>query len=629
MGTFSLGLASRGKVEVVMSNLVGTTLSSRYQISEIIARGGMATVYMAKDLRLDRDVAIKVIHPHLSEDPVFRDKFFREARMLAKVNHANLVNIFDQGDDRGNAFIVLELVQGITLRDAIRDLGALDAAQVLQVSKAMLSALAQAHSSGVVHRDLKPENVLLSDDGRIKVTDFGLARELSANTDTGSLVGTVAYLAPEVIRRGKAETPSDIYSFGIMLFEMLTGQQPFKGDDAIQIAYMHTSERVSSAKKLNPSVADALDQFMLWCTEPLPENRPADAAIALSEIEKILRTAPVNTPVPQTNNIAETMVIPSDANFTEVIGNVDFEEEELPFAKHSSRLIFARWIIASILALTVGSFGGWYYSSGPGALVAVPNLSDKSVSVASKEIDGITKSIEIKETYSSAFAKGQVIGTEPAAGILVSRGSTITLLVSKGKELVAVPKVIGVDLVTATAKIVGARLAVGKVSQWFNSEYPIGFVYENSGSDGTKIPVGSEVELKVSLGAIPVVAGLQVDIAKAALEAAGLTVRTVENEYSNTVAKGQVISVVPDEVEVGKGSSIKLVASLGPQTVKMPAVKGETILAAKGLLESLGLKVIIDTKWLSKDYGIKKVTGASESSGTTLRVGQSVTIRSR
>jgi serine/threonine-protein kinase len=203
------------------------------------------------------------------------------------------------------------------------------------------------------------------------------------------------------------------------------------------------------------------------------------------------------------------------------------------------------------------------------------------------------------------------------------------LVVSKGKELVQVPKVIGVDLVTATAKIVGAKLVVGKVTQWFNSEYPIGFVYENSGSDGTKIPVTSAIDLKVSLGAIPVVAGLQADIARAALEAAGLNVRKVENQYSKTVDKGQIISVVPDDVEVGKGSSIKLIVSLGPETVTMPTVKGETILAAKGLLESLGLKVIIDTSWLSKDYGIKKVTGVSESAGSTVLVGQSVTIRSR
>ena len=612
-----------------MSNLVGTTLSSRYEITEIIARGGMATVYLAKDLRLVREVAVKIIHPHLSEDPVFRDKFFREARMLAKVNHANLVNIFDQGDDNGNAFIVLELVQGITLRDAIKDLGALHTTQVLQVSKAMLSALAQAHSSGVVHRDLKPENVLLSDDGRIKVTDFGLARELSANTDTGSLVGTVAYLAPEVIRRGKAEAPSDIYSFGIMLFEMLTGQQPFRGDDAIQIAFMHTSERVASAKTLNPRADDSLDQLMLWCTEPNPENRPADASRALIEIEKILRAEPIDSAPYKSENLSETMVLPRDANFTEVLGDIGLEEEELPFAKHSSRLVFARWIVASVLALAVGSFGGWYYGAGPGALIAVPNLSDKSVSLASTEIDSITKDVVIREEFSSAFAKGQVIGTEPVAGILVPKGTQIVLVVSKGKELVQVPKVIGVDLVTATAKIIGAKLVVGKVTQWFNSEYPIGVVYENSGSDGTKLPVSSGIDLKISLGAIPVVAGLQTEIAKAALEAAGLTVRAVEKKYSTTVAKGQIISVVPDEEEVGKGSSIKLVESLGPQTVTMPAVKGETILAAKGLLESLGLTVVIDTSWLSKDYGIKKVTGVSETAGTTLLVGQSVTIRSR
>ena len=612
-----------------MSNFVGTTLSSRYEITEIIARGGMATVYLAKDLRLVREVAVKIIHPHLSEDPVFRDKFFREARMLAKVNHANLVNIFDQGDDNGNAFIVLELVQGITLRDAIKDLGALHTTQVLQVSKAMLSALAQAHSSGVVHRDLKPENVLLSDDGRIKVTDFGLARELSANTDTGSLVGTVAYLAPEVIRRGKAETPSDIYSFGIMLFEMLTGQQPFRGDDAIQIAFMHTSERVASAKTLNPKADNSLDQLMLWCTEPNPENRPADASRALIEIEKILRAEPIDSAPSRSENLSETMVLPRDANFTEVLGDIGLEEEELPFAKHSSRLVFARWIVASVLALAVGSFGGWYYGAGPGALIAVPNLSDKSVSLASTEIDSITKDVVIREEFSSAFAKGQVIGTEPVAGILVPKGTQIVLVVSKGKELVQVPKVIGVDLVTATAKIIGAKLVVGKVTQWFNSEYPIGVVYENSGSDGTKLPVSSGIDLKISLGAIPVVAGLQTQIAKAALEAAGLTVRAIDKEYSTTVAKGQIISVVPDEEEVGKGSSIKLVESLGPQTVTMPAVKGETILAAKGLLESLGLRVVIDTSWLSKDYGIKKVTGVSETAGTTLLVGQSVTIRSR
>jgi serine/threonine-protein kinase len=608
-----------------MSNLQGKTLSGRYLVENVIARGGMSTVYEAKDIRLDRQVAIKVIHPHLAADPVFRDKFFREARMLAKVNHANLVNIYDQGDDSGNAYIVLEYVQGITLRDALRDNGALTSDQILQVSKAILSALSQAHSNGIVHRDLKPENVLLSDDGRIKVTDFGLARELSADTDTGSLVGTVAYLAPEVIKRGKTQTQSDIYSFGIMLYEMLTGKQPFIGTDAIQIAMLHTTSRVPSAKELNPNADSELNELMLFSTEPEVLNRPQDAISALTALEKISKERP-------TQNIDETLILEDqfgDISFTEVIGDVAEVEEVKPFAAHHKKNLVTKWLLASALTLTLGLGAGWWFGSGPGALIAIPNVSDKATSEAIHELQPLTTDIQIRKVFSSTFAEGQVVGTEPAAGIPVSKGSGITLLISKGKELVLVPDVAGLDLVTASAKIIGAQLSVGSVSEWFNEEVSLGSVYSYTGMDGTKIAVGSNVNLKVSLGAIPIVAGLREGVARAALEVAGLTVRKSVYHFSDSVAKGEVISVVPDEAEVGKGSTVKLVVSRGPNTVLMPKVKGETILAAQSLLESLGLRVVIDTKWLSKDYGIKKVTGASENVGTTLKVGSTVTIRSR
>ena len=610
-----------------MSNLDGVTLAGRYQITEVIARGGMATVYLGKDIRLDRQVAIKVIHPHLSDDPVFRDKFFREARMLAKVAHSNLVNIFDQGDDQGHAFIVLELVEGITLRDALKNFGALRTEQIIQVSRAVLSALAQAHQNGVVHRDLKPENILLADDGRIKVTDFGLARELTANTDTGSLVGTVAYLAPEVIKRGKADTASDVYSFGILLFEMLTGKQPFSGEDAMQIAFQHTTERVPSAKTLNHNADTALNDLMIWCTEPLVENRPNNAYISLAHLEKFSGKAKANS-----EELAQTLLLSDEIpreSFTEVISGIDNSEQPKPFAKFSSKLLATRWLVASLIALSIGSFGGWYYGVGPGALIAIPSITDKNQTEASNLLTPLTSKITIREVFSSTFTKGQVIGSEPGAGILVPRGTNITILLSKGKEYVSVPDLQGLDLVTASAKIIGARLAVGKVSEWFNSDYPIGTVYRYSGQDGTRLAVADGVDLKVSLGAIPVVAGLQKDVAKAALEAAGLNVRKIDSQYSNNIAKGQAISVVPDEPQIGKGSSIKLIVSLGPETVKMPQVKGETILAGKSLLQSLGLKVIIDTKWLTKDYGIKRITGVSEKVGATLHVGQSVTIRSR
>ena len=602
----------------MVSNLIGTELAGRYKVEELIARGGMATVYLAKDQKLERSVAIKVIHPHLSENPVFRDKFFREARMLAKVNHPNLVNIYDQGDDNGNAFIVLELVKGITLRQALTDFGALEPEQITQVSRAVLSALAQAHENEIVHRDLKPENILLADDGRIKVTDFGLARELTADTDTGSLVGTVAYLAPEVIRRGKTETTSDVYSFGIMVFEMLTGQQPFKGEDPMQIAFRHTAERVPSAKSLNPNANERLDQLMLWCTEPLASKRPQNAA----EVLERLNSSEVTNP-----NTSATIIMPQDVNFTEVIS--DLPEAEAPFQKHGSKLVALRWLIASVLALTIGSYSGWYFSAGPGALVAVPNLVDQTQAQATASLSSITDQVSVRKVFSDSFAEGTVIGSEPNAGVLVPKGSPLTLLISKGKELVAVPDLIGKDLVTASALIVSARLRVGEVTEWFNSEYPIGVVYSYSGISGTKLAVSSPVNMKVSLGAIPMVKGLQRDVAKAALEAAGLQVRATQYKFSTSFAKNEVIEVVPDETEVGKGSSLKMIVSKGPDTVKMPAVKGETILAAKSLLESLGLKVIIDTKWLTKDYGIKRVTGASEKVGSTLKVGQTVTIRSR
>jgi len=606
-----------------LSNLTGKTLSARYLIQDVVARGGMSTVYLAKDLRLDRVVAIKVIHPHLAADPVFRDKFFREARMLAKVNHANLVNIYDQGDDSGNAYIVLEYVQGITLRDALRDSGALTTEQIVQVSKAVLSALSQAHSNGIVHRDLKPENVLLSDDGRIKVTDFGLARELSADTDTGSLVGTVAYLAPEVIKRGKTQTQSDIYSYGIMLFEMLTGKQPFSGTDAIQVAMMHTSSRVGSALSENSSASKDLDELMLYCTEPDASNRPQDAELALRELEKISST--------KTANLDETLVLDDphgDLSFTEVISDLDIPTETA-FEGYSKKSPVTKWLVASILTLSLGAFGGWWFGAGPGALIAVPNVSDKTQSQAINSLQTLTDTIEIRKVFSSTFAEGQVVGTEPPAGIPVTKGTPITLLVSKGKEMAVVPDLLGNDLVTASAKLVGARFTVGAVSEWFNADYPLGSVYAYSGDDKTELAIGSAIEMKISLGAIPIVAGLKEEVARAALEVAGLSVRKSNYQFSDSIAKGEVIAVAPDEVEVGKGSTVKLIVSKGPNTVVMPEVVGETILAAQGLLESLGLEVLIDTKWLSADYGIKRVTGASENAGTVIKVGSTVIIRSR
>ena len=412
-----------------------------------------------------------------------------------------------------------------------------------------------------------------------------------------------------------------------MVYEMLTGKQPYLGTDAIQIAMLHTNSRVGSALETNPNASNELNELMLNCTEPNPENRPQNATDALTALENIGKNS---LTLPE-HNLDETLILDDpyqDISFTEVISGIE-KTEENPFESFAKRNVVSKWVIASLLVFSLGSFGGWWFGSGPGALVAIPNVSDKTTGEATNLLQQLTTEIAIRKVFSSTFAEGQVVGTEPPAGLPVTKGSGITLLVSKGKEMISVPSLLGLDLVTATAKLVGAHLSVGKVTEWFNSDYSLGSVYSYSGDDKTKLATGSSVDIKISLGAIPVVAGFREGIARAALEVAGLTVRKSVYRFSDTIAKGEVIEVVPDEAQVGKGSTIKLVVSRGPNTVLMPKVKGETILAAQALLESLGLKVVIDTKWLSQDYGIKKVTGASENAGVTIKVGSSVTIRAR
>ncbi|MDQ2697850.1 MAG: protein kinase, partial [Actinomycetota bacterium] len=240
--------------------MIGRLVDGRYEVRSRIARGGMATVYLATDLRLERRVAIKVMHSHLADDESFTQRFIQEARSAARLAHPNVVNVFDQGQDADSAYLVMEYLPGITLRDLLQEYGSLTAEQTLDISEAVLSGLAAAHKAGIVHRDLKPENVLLADDGRIKIGDFGLARAATANTATGQqLLGTIAYLAPELVTRGTADARSDIYALGIMLYEMLTGEQPYKGEQPMQIAFQHATDSVPRPSVKNPGVPEPLD----------------------------------------------------------------------------------------------------------------------------------------------------------------------------------------------------------------------------------------------------------------------------------------------------------------------------------------------------------------------------------
>ena len=265
--------------------MIGRLLDGRYQIRSRIARGGMATVYLATDLRLERRVAIKVMHGHLADDSKFKERFIQEARSAARLAHPNVVNVFDQGQDSDMAYLVMEYLPGITLRDLLQEHRVLTTEQTLDIMEAVLAGLAAAHKAGIVHRDLKPENVLLADDGRIKIGDFGLARAASSQTATGAaLLGTIAYLSPELVTRGIADTRSDIYAVGIMMYEMLVGEQPFKGDQPMQIAYQHANDAVPPPSRKNPKVPTELDDLVVWATERDPEDRPRDARAMLDQL---------------------------------------------------------------------------------------------------------------------------------------------------------------------------------------------------------------------------------------------------------------------------------------------------------------------------------------------------------
>jgi serine/threonine-protein kinase len=632
-----------------MADLVGRLIRGRYQIEKLVARGGMATVYLAEDNRLDRKVAIKVIHPHLANDKSFREKFVREAKIAARLSHPNLVNVFDQAEDGEVVFLAMEYVSGITLRDALDKFGALSASRALDVFEPMVAALAAAHAAGVLHRDLKPENVLLSDDGKVKLSDFGLARPISAQTQTGAVVGTVAYLSPELVSRGVADARSDIYAAGIMLFELLTGKQPFQGEQAVHVALQHANSEVPAPSSLNDTIPELLDELVLWATAKLPQNRPRDAI----EFHRVLLQAKADLKNPKksdelTQRLRETTVLRGETSTalealnldqTQVLGNAGAAASNETVALnlqpavvddnrvqiyHSHRTV--KLLVASALTVLLGLGAGWWFSAGPGGFEVMPNLANRTQVEAEGLISSLGATAVIVTESSKTISSGLVISSEPGTGSIYW-GGPVTIRVSSGPKLVTIASLEGKTLVEATAQILQSGFVLGKVTSWFNSS-PIGTVYAHSGGGSTKVAEGSAIDLEISLGSIPVVAGLDQETAVNLVQVAGLKVKTVITEFSDTVTKGQAIALVPLAEPIGKGGEVNLIVSKGSDVVTMPRVVGETIRASKTLLESLGLVVVVDTNQLSSNWGVAKVKKVSVAPGTQLRVGDSVKISS-
>lgn len=599
----------------------GTELSGRYRINRPLAQGGMAVVYEATDLQLHREVAIKVLDSKLASDDTFRAKFVTEARVAAALNHPNLVNIYDQGQHGDFTYIVLELVRGTTLRKVLDDFQVIDPARAIELLEAVLAGLSAAHDAGIIHRDIKPENILLSNEGRIKLSDFGLARNVSNRTESQELLGTVGYMAPELVTGGNATKASDIYACGIMLYEMLVGKRPYMGEQNVQVAYQHANSRVPAPSIANPTVTASLDRVVLAATEPSPATRIQDAAAMLNYLTAVHATA-------QENATRVITPIETSGESTVVIDPVTQAVSEEPFEALRQKSKIVPFAILTALAIILGGLTGWWFAAGPGALSPVPELAGRTMVQAQNVLETLDLKVTIEHVNSANIEAGQIVKTDPPAGGLISKGGSITIYLSDGPKLVQVPDLKGMDLAKATAELVKAGFVLGSVDSRFNTA-DLGTIFDYTGSDGIERPEGSKVDLKLSLGAIPAVAGLTLDAAKAALQLVGLNVGKVTQEFSDTIPKGNVIEVAPNQLDLAKGSTVDLVVSKGTNQVTVPNVVGQRILAAQDMIKALGLKVVVDTNLPTGQWGTKNVKSTNPVAGTVLRVGDTVTLIAR
>ncbi len=630
-------------------------LEGRYRIDAPIARGGMSTVFRGVDTRLDRPVAIKVMDPKFANDPQFLARFELEARAVAKLKHPGLVAVYDQGVDGDHPFLIMELVEGGTLRELLRERGPMPPHAVRAVAEPVLAAIGVAHAAGLVHRDIKPENVLISDSGEVKIADFGLVRAVAAASITSDsvILGTAAYLSPEQVTSGSADARSDVYSAGILIFEMLTGRTPFNGDTSISIALQRVDKDVPSPSRLIAGVPPAFDELVAHATAREPSHRFGDATEMARELRRIARdlqlpdyrvpsptesaehlsaryrvgqAAPAR-PAPRTPEPVRhapyaaadvTTRIPADPPTMHVPPHQqtrvmtaareippDYapptrQEPRQPDRGHRSDLIEDRgksrrtviiWLsIVVALALLLG-IGGWWL--GVGRYSAVPSIAGLDTQRAISTLQDAGFDTETRQKASDIIPVGNVVGTDPAAGTKIIKGSTVAVLVSSGKP--KVPDVTpGQDVGSVTKAIKDAGLTPVDSGE-IGSTAPKGTLAKVDPGPGTVLPAGGSVKVYRSKGSAPIkmpdLSGKTEDEAKGILQKAGITVRDTRTQYDAKVKAGQVIATDPvagTMVETGDG--VTLIVN---NAVEVPSVLGSNVAAARAKLEALGLKVTV------------------------------------
>jgi eukaryotic-like serine/threonine-protein kinase len=622
----------------VADAMVGRIVDARYRVERRLARGGMATVYEAMDLRLDRTVALKIMHPGLAEDSAFVSRFVREAKSAARLSDPHVVAVYDQGEDGDIVYLVMEYVPGRTVRDVLREYGRLTAEQALTILDPVLQALDAAHRAGFVHRDVKPENVLLTDDGKVKVADFGLARAISAATSTaatqGLLIGTVAYLSPEQVERGIADARSDVYGAGILLYEMVTGSVPFAGETPLAVAYQHVNAAVPAPSSIRGDVPRELDALVARATARDPDDRFPDAASFLASVRDAKRTLPVPRPFGVSEDQAVTLVVPLATADGVAAASTAPVAPVAPVATGNAASAPKRrrrrgWI-ALLAVLLVGALvagGAWLY--GAARTVAMPSVYGLTPVAAAAKLTPLGLSLDADATdFSETVAAGRIISTDPPAGGDAKQDSTVSAVVSKGPERHAVPTVAGKTVEDATTALTDSALTVGDVTQAYDDKVAVGLVVSSKPVAGTDLKRDQAVDLVVSKGPAPVklpnYVGKPAAPAVAALQKAGLKV-TTSPAYSKTVPAGSVVSMDPKAgTSVPKGGSVKMVVSKGPPLVTVPDVYRQPEADARRQLTALGFVVRVDYPIGFTPFG--RVVTQSAKGGSQIPVGATITL---
>ncbi|MDP8956248.1 MAG: Stk1 family PASTA domain-containing Ser/Thr kinase [Actinomycetota bacterium] len=573
--------------------LITPTVEDRYQIVTKVASGGMGVVYRGHDPILLRDVAIKVLHPHLAGDHGFVDRFRQEARAAGILNHPNVVGVYDWGSSNGTYFMVMEYVAGLNLRAVLTEVRRFQPMQVLEVAIPVLRALEHAHKHGIVHRDIKPENILIARDGRVKVADFGLARayaDSSVSQTDGMVTGTVQYLAPEQIQGSPADPRTDLYALGIVMFEMLTGRAPFSGETSLAIAYKHLATDVPPPSSVAPGIPPHLDHFVRWATAKDRDARPPSARALGRELERAVRNIPRAPAVVHVAAKASPAEVPNDDRAT----TVTIPRLAPPPPRRRGRGWFLFAGILTALALLAGTaWGAWAYLVPH--YTRIPEVRGLTVQEAERRLEAA--GLDARNggpVFSRTVPAGHIVSTTPPSGVRVEEGDEVVLIPSVGPERIAVPGVEGTRESAAKRKLVRAGFEPG-VKRAYDDNVPAGRVIRQSTEEGVLLERGETVTITVSRGPAPIeipkVAGRPASEAKLTLQALEFEVQETQ-EFSTEVERGLVIRTQPEAGQkVLPGSTVTLLVSRGPREFPMPNVVGMAVNEAKAELEGLGLRV--------------------------------------